>query len=276
VIDLHLHTTASDGRSTPEALVAEASAAGIRTLSVTDHDTVAAVAAVVAAAGASGLAAIAGIEITAVHHGRDVHMLGYFIDPASASLAAFLRAQRDDRRRRLLAMAGRLEALGAPVDLAVVTGVTDESGRSIGRPHLAAALVARGHAVDLPDAFDKYLADGRPAYVERIGSAPADVVRRIHEAGGVASLAHPGKTKVDALIPELAKAGLDAIELFHPDHSSADVARYTDLARRHGLVVTGGSDYHGPLTGRERVLGRVTLPERAFLALAERAGQPRV
>jgi predicted metal-dependent phosphoesterase TrpH len=271
VIDLHLHTTASDGRSTPVELVREAAAAGITTLAVTDHDTVAAVADVIAAAQSSGVVAIAGIEITAVHQGRDVHVLGYFIDPASSRLNEFLVRQRQDRLRRVMEIADRLDQLGAPIDAASLTAAATEPGRSPGRPLVAAALIAAGHARDIPDAFNRYLAPGAPAFIERIGAPPAEVIARIDDAGGLAAIAHPGKLKLDELIPSMVEAGMPAIEVFHSDHDEADVARYQDVAIRFGLLVTGGSDYHGPGTGRAASLGRVGISSEAFAALADRA-----
>jgi len=276
VIDLHLHTTASDGRSTPDALVAEAAAAGVRTLAVTDHDTVAGVAAVRAAAARAGLAVIAGIEITAVHASRDVHVLGYFIDEANASLLAFLETQRASRRARLDAIVGRLDALGVPVDVApFVAGATRESGRAVGRPAIAQALVAAGHVRDVPEAFDRFLAEGRPAFVPRTGPSPRVVVDEIGRAGGVASLAHPGKLADDELVRAFVGDGLEAIEVYHPDHDDAAVARYRALAIAQDLLVTGGSDYHGPGSGRSAALGHIGLPAIEFARLAARAGAGR-
>ncbi len=276
MIDLHLHTTASDGRSTPLELVREAVAAGVTTLAVTDHDTVASVPEVVAAAEAAGVVAVAGIEITAVHAGRDVHVLGYFIDPSSTSLNDFLVRQRQDRRRRVIEIGNRLEELGAPVDRAALTTAATQPGRSPGRPLVAAALIAAGHVRDIPEAFDRYLATGAPAFIERIGPPPADVVKLIDEAGGLAAIAHPGKLKLDEIIPIMVDAGMPAIEVFHSDHDAADVARYQSLAARFGLLVTGGSDYHGPGTGRASNLGRIGISEEAFAALADRARAKRL
>jgi predicted metal-dependent phosphoesterase TrpH len=271
VIDLHLHTTASDGRSTPADLVREAVAVGITTLAVTDHDTVAAVPQVFAAAQAAGVVAVAGIEITAVASGRDVHVLGYFVDPDSPRLNEFLGRQRQDRKRRVLEIADRLDELGAPVDRASLTASAAQPGKSLGRPVVAAALIAAGHVKDIAEAFDRYLSPGAPAFVERIGAPPVDVVRLIAEAGGLAAIAHPGKTNMDDLIPVMVDAGMAAIEVFHSDHSAADVLRYQAEASRFGLLVTGGSDYHGPGTGRAASLGRVGISQEAFAALAERA-----
>jgi predicted metal-dependent phosphoesterase TrpH len=271
MIDLHMHTTASDGRCTPEELVRAAAAAGCRTIAVTDHDTVASVAAASAAARAEGLGFVPGIEMTAVDEGRDIHILGYFIDTNDAAFDAFLVEQRALRRERVTAMADRLAAIGAPVDLDDVVAAAAESGRAIGRPAVAAALVAAGHARDVQDAFDRYLAEGRPGHVARTGASPAAIVRWIRRVGGFASIAHPGKYGRDDLIPDLAEAGMVAIEVLHPDHSAEDVDRYRAMARALGLAMTGGSDYHGPGTRRAASLGRVGLADEAFHALMARA-----
>jgi len=275
VIDLHLHTTASDGRSSPEALVEEAAAAGIRTLAVTDHDTMAAVPAAARAAAAAGLTLVPGIEITAVHERRDVHILGYYLDADHPELSAFLVEQRARRRRRIDDMLERLAEIGAPVDAEAVRTSHREAGRAIGRPVLAAALVAAGHARDIADAFDRYLALGRPAFVPRQGASLDAVVGLIGRAGGLASIAHPGKMHIDAIIPDCVTAGLAAIEVFHPDHSESDVLRYAEMASALGVLVTGGSDYHGPGSGRTSGLGIVGLPAEAFARFAARAVRER-
>lgn len=275
MIDLHLHTTASDGRSTPDELVSEVVAAGIRVMAATDHDTVAAVPAVKAAARAAGINCIAGIEMTAVHARKDIHILGYFVDVADPELAAFLDTQRADRRRRVMEIAARLEGLGAPIDTAPLLEAGRQGGRALGRPAVAAALINAGHARDISDAFDRYLSEGRPAYVVRQGAPPAEVIERIHRAGGVASLAHAGKYGLDEIIPGLVDHGLRAIEVFHPDHGAADVARYQHIAARFSLFVTGGSDYHGPGSGRAAALGHVGVPAADYAALAEFAATRR-
>lgn len=274
MIDLHLHTTASDGRSTPQALVEEVAAAGCHIIAVTDHDTTAGLAPARTAAEAAGLVFYDGIEMTAVDAQRDVHILGYFIDPDNARLARFLVAQRERRRERLIAMAAELDRVGAPVDIEALVGA-GAPGKALGRPALAQALVTAGHARDVPDAFDRYLSEGRPGYLRRDGAALAVVIDEIHAAGGLASIAHPGKLRRDDIIAPMVEAGLDAIEVFHSDHSAEDVTRYRRMATHFGLVVTGGSDYHGPGSGRTAGLGVVGLPAGAFDALLARAGGPR-
>ncbi len=270
-----MHTTASDGRSRPNELVAEVSAAGCRTIAVTDHDTVAGVEAVREAASVAGLAFVPGIEMTAVAEGVDVHILGYFLDVADPALAAFLRVQRQSRRDRVAAMGDRLRAAGAPVDVDRILAVPADSGRSVGRPAVAQALIAAGHAADIPDAFARYLSEGRPGYLARSGPAPADVIALLRAAGGVSSVAHPGKLRRDHLIGPMVAAGLDAIEVYHSDHSVADVVRYQAMVDHHGVMVTGGSDYHGPGSGRTEGLGVVGLPPAAFDRLADYAARRR-
>jgi predicted metal-dependent phosphoesterase TrpH len=276
MIDLHLHTVASDGRSTPEALVAEALAAGCRTIAVTDHDTVASVEAVQAAGRAGGLEVVPGIEMTAVDRGRDIHILGYFIDITHAGLAAFLVEQRAIRRARILTMAERLAELGVPIGVDALLAAGAAAGRSLGRPAVAGALVAAGHARDVQEAFDRYLAEGRPGHVPREGAPPAAIVARIREAGGVAAVAHPGKNRRDDLIAPMAEAGMAAIEVFHPDHAPDQVEQYRTVAAALGLLMTGGSDYHGPGSGRTGGLGRVGLAPEYFQALVDYAAASRV
>jgi predicted metal-dependent phosphoesterase TrpH len=265
VIDLHLHTTASDGRSTPRQLVERLQGAGITIFAVTDHDTVAGVAEAAAAAARAGLEFVPGIEVTSVAEGKDVHMLGYFVDAGDAGLAAFLLGQRQERVDRARQIAARLAALGAPIDVeALIAQAAVAGGRAIARPQLAQAVVNAGHASSIADAFDRYLANDRPAYLPHTGGSPAHAVDVIHQAGGLASLAHPGILQRDHLIEPLIAAGLDAIEVYHSDHDPAATARYLSLADQLGLAVTGGSDYHGEGMRRAELLGHVGLPPAAF------------
>ncbi len=271
MIDLHLHTTASDGRSTPEELARQLANAGITIAAVTDHDTTAAIAEVRSHAAERGTRIISGIEITAVLESEDVHMLGYGFDPDHPPLVRFLSAQRIDRRRRLEEMHAKLVALGVPVDIeAHLSSAAAKSGKALGRPLLAAALFKAGYVNSIAEAFEKYLGSGGPAFVSRRGASPADVVSLVHDAGGVVSVAHPGKLKSDWLIEPLAEAGLDAIEAHHPDHDAAATAAYRARAARLGLLVTGGSDFHGRESGRVDAMGRVTLPAVDFAKLAAR------
>jgi 3',5'-nucleoside bisphosphate phosphatase len=269
VVDLHLHTTASDGLCEPAALVDLAWRAGIRTMSVTDHDTVAALFEVARAATASGIAFVPGIEITAVHDGRDVHVLGYFIDREHAALAGFLEQQRADRVRRVAAIADKLAGIGKPVDRDALLGPRP-NGTSLGRPMVAKALVKAGHVADTRQAFEELIGDGRPAFMPRCGPCPADVIGIIRRAGGIASLAHPGLLKRDDLIPDMIDAGLTAVEAFHSEHDATTTQRYLALAERHGILVSGGSDYHGEKERRKTGFGTVGLPQERFERLKAR------
>ena len=270
MIDLHMHTTASDGTLAPAALVDRVHAAGIRTMSVTDHDTMAGVPEAAAAAAGRGIELLPGIEITAVMDGRDVHMLGYFLDPAPASLDRFLADQRDDRVRRAREMGEKLAALGFPIPIERLIERASAAGRAVARPVVARALVEAGHCAAPQEAFDRWLADGGPAYVARRGASPAEVVRLVAEAGGVTSLAHPGLLRRDDVIPGLVAAGLGAIEAFHSDHDTAAESRYQRLADGHGLAVSGGSDFHGDRHHRAGNLGRIGLPRERYETLLAR------
>ncbi len=266
-VDLHLHTTASDGRCSPLELVEHAAAAGIAVMAATDHDTTGSVEEVRVRAAERGIEAIPGIEITAVEGGRDVHVLGYFLQTTDASFREFLAGQRRTRVDRVRAIAGRLTELGMPVDLSeALAAVGQQSNRAIGRPQVARAMVAAGHVADTREAFDKWLGPNLPAFVPRSGPSPEAVIDTIHRAGGLASLAHPGRTQIDARIPALRNAGLDALEAYHSDHDAAAADRYHRMADDLGLLITGGSDYHGdPAHGVS--IGCSTLPSECWQRL---------
>jgi predicted metal-dependent phosphoesterase TrpH len=268
LIDLHSHTTASDGRYSPAALVARASAAGLRVLSVTDHDTVAGCGPTAAACMAAQIEFVPGIEISALRDGVDVHTLGYFMDVDSPALSAFLSLQRLDRIARVRAMVDRLRAFGIVLDAdAILKPAHEDATKSAGRPWIARALVEGGHVPTTSDAFERWLGLGRPAFVPRTGPTPEAVIAQVHEAGGVASIAHPGLLGHDAWLPQFVGAGLDAIEAYHSDHDAPTTARYVALAAELGIAVTGGSDYHGDPSHGGRVLGCVSLPRDAYETL---------
>lgn len=265
MIDLHLHSTASDGTLAPAELVGRAASVGITILSITDHDTTDGIDEAQAAAARLGVTLISGIEITAVEHARDIHILGYFIDPRAPRLAEFLVRQRVDRVQRVVGIAERLRALGCAIDVEpLLRAASRHRGRSIGRPQIADALISRGYARDRDDVFDRLLGDDKPGFVPRNGEPPERIIEVIREARGIASLAHPGLLRRDDLIPRLAGAGLAAIEVCHSDHDAAAERHYRELAAANGLAVSGGSDYHGDFGRRESALGRVTLSRADF------------
>ena len=265
MIDLHLHSTASDGALDPAALVRRVRDAGVRTLSLTDHDTMEGVPAAAAAAAELGLEFIPGVEITGVLKNRDCHILGYFVAAVPRGLTGFLGNQRTERIDRGRAIAARLAKLGVPIDIETLIRDARSVRRVVTRPLIARALVEAGHARSVQETFDRWLGDGRSAYVTREGHSPADVVRKIAATGGVAVLAHPGLLRRDDLIPGLVRAGLGAIEAHHSDHGRPERKRYAGLAARFGLAVSGGSDYHGDHHHRAKYLGAVG-PSRAELA----------
>ena len=274
MIDLHMHTLCSDGRCTPEDLVQRAWDKGIRTMSVTDHDTMAGVERARRAADALGMTVVPGIEITSVHRGKDVHVLAYFLPESAPGLQEMLSGQRKQRVERAAEIGSRLAKLGVPIDVqALVETASAPGGKAIARPQIAQALIAAGHVATVAEAFEKFLGEESPAYVPHRGAAPADVVALVTAGGGVASLAHPGYRPQDEIIAGLIEAGLEAIEAFHSCHDAEMEARYLALAREHGLLVTGGSDYHGEGTRRAEFFGVVNLPQGHFDALLARASR---
>jgi predicted metal-dependent phosphoesterase TrpH len=275
VIDLHTHTTASDGRCTPEELVAQAAAAGVTVLSVTDHDTVAGCEQAGAACARAGLEFVPGIEITAIVDGADVHVLGYFIDGRSEALRGFLAEQRRQRVDRVRLMIEKLAQSGIALDAdAIVAPALANPSVAVGRPWIARALVAGGHVVDTNEAFNRWLVRGKPGFVPRLGATPEEVFGRIQEAGGVASLAHPILVQHDEWIPQFAGTGLDAIEAYHTDHDGVATARYLSLADELGLAVSGGSDYHADPAHDGGGPGSVSLPRDRFEQLKARRRTP--
>jgi predicted metal-dependent phosphoesterase TrpH len=268
VIDLHTHTTASDGRCTPAELVARASACGVTVLAVTDHDTVAGSDAAAEACGAAGIEFVPGIEITAVRDGLDVHVLGYFIDRHAPDLHAFLTEQRRRRLDRVRQIVERLATHGIRLDVdAILKPGLEDASKAAGRPWIARALVAGRYVQTTNEAFELWLARGRPAFIPRLAAAPGEVFERIHAAGGVASLAHPGLVKRDEWIPEFVAAGLDALEVYHTNHDETATGRYSAIAITLGLAVSGGSDFHGDESHGAPNPGSVRLPREHFEGL---------
>jgi predicted metal-dependent phosphoesterase TrpH len=246
----------------------------VTTLAVTDHDTVAACDAVERACAVAGVQFVSGIEVTAVLDDVDVHVLGYFVDPCSPSLLDFLEGARRQRLSRVRAIVDRLAACGIALDpdAIVQPGVTD-TGKAAGRHRVARALVSAGHVASTNEAFDTWLARGRPAFVPRTGATPEEVIERLRHAGGVVSLAHPGLTNVDPSIPRFVAAGLDALEVYHSRHDDTTTERYLRMARDLKVLVTGGSDFHGDPAHGPTDPGSVTLPPEAFERLVQRAGR---
>jgi predicted metal-dependent phosphoesterase TrpH len=261
-IDLHLHSAASDGTLSPQEIVAEALRLGMQAIALTDHDTVQGVGPALEAAAGSGLVVVPAVEINTDYGGREVHLLGYFIDHRGQALAEALRALREGRRARNRAILQRLAELGRPVDEARVEQIA--RGESVGRPHIAAALVEAGHAASGQEAFERWLGRGKRAFVPRPSFTPQQAIALLRSSGGIAVLAHPCKGGAEKLIRELSGAGLQGLEAFHTDHTPGAAARYVRLARDLGLLVTGGSDSHGPTADRPIEIGSVPVPPEVW------------
>lgn len=261
LVDLHLHSTASDGVTPPAAVVAAAHAAGLAAIALTDHDTVEGVAEAREAAAAVGLRFVAGVELSAYEGDDEVHLLGLHIarlDELQQELEAFRQA----RRTRAEAIVGRLNAIGVRISFDDVLAMAGDA--AIGRPHVARALVENGWAMDIRDAFDRYLGAGRPGNLEKKRIQFREAIDLVHRCGGIAVLAHPGATGSRSRLEALAALGLDGVEVLHPSHSAEDRARLLALAEHLRLVPSGGSDSHGGMDPG-RAVGAMRVPA-AWLA----------
>jgi len=249
--DLHTHSTASDGTGSPADNVRLAREIGLAAVALTDHDTTAGLEEALAEGARLGIRVVPGVELSTMANGLEIHVLGYFVDWRDARWRERLGTQRDARMRRNAMLLERLAALGMPVTMEEVerAAAGRASGGSIGRPHIAEAMVARGYVSSTAEAFERYLGSEGAAYVHVPRPTPLEAVRWIHEAGGAAVIAHPGLYGRDELVESLLEAGTDGIEAYHSDHGPEDEARYAAMAARHGVIATGGSDYHGARGG---------------------------
>jgi 3',5'-nucleoside bisphosphate phosphatase len=273
IIDLHIHSTASDGELPPEAVVGRAAAAGVAAMALTDHDTLAGVPAAIAAGERVGIRVIGGCEFSVAAPWGEMHVLGYFLPPGTAVLEDFLVRCRADRERRGRAMVERLHRLGIGVSDADV--LAEAEGGAVGRPHVARALLRHGHVASVGEAFDRYLGRGRPAFVEKSLPTFAEVAALVHRVGGVVSAAHLKDRGTRSLLVHFKQVGLDAVETRHPSHDPDVRARLTEFAIDLGLHRTGGSDWHGDPVGDEALsaIGSQNVP-LAWLEALEGARPP--
>lgn len=275
-IDLHCHTTHSDGELTPEVLVKRALSVGVSHLAVTDHDAVSGLMSCAAAARGTEITILGGIEVTSQLNGREIHVLGHNILPDAPGLRAWCDARREERRTRLMEMTERLVKQGIDIDFADVE--KEAAGATLGRPHLARVLLRQGHVASMREAFDRYLTSGRHGYVERPKPDVEEVVRLVREAGGTTSLAHPIVNKVSkAELSHLVSVGLDAVEARHPDHPPALAGQVARWAKDLAISATGGSDFHGAITGTVELGAFVTPPadyDRLLALAVERQSAP--
>ncbi len=266
-IDLHAHTTASDGMLSPVALVDLARERGLSVLGITDHDTIDGLAEATVAAASSGPALVPGVELSTSIGGHDVHILGYFIDAGDERLVAKLHARADARKRRVVRMVEQLRALGYPIEIEPILAQADAG--TIGRPHVARALVDLGVVSSVGEAFDRFLQPGKPGWAPYERFIPEEAIGLIVENRAVPVLAHPYTTgDVEATLGRLVPAGLRGLEVYYGEYSPAQHAGLLDVARRWGLLPTGGSDFHGPGFKEGRDLGTAPVPEEVFTDLA--------
>jgi len=265
--DLHLHTHFSDGTFSPEELAGRAHGHGFNAIALTDHDTLDGCERMAAACATHGIEFIPGAELTADVEGKEVHILGYWLDAGSTRLVGELRRFQAARQQRIHDSVARLNAAGIPLQAESVLAIANCA--SPGRPHLARALVEAGHANDYDHAFERYLKKGRIAFVPKARMSAAEAVQLIHQAGGAAVLAHPALYRNDGLIPKFVEAGIDGIECWHTRHSESATNNYVRLSAELGLVATGGSDCHGLAKGTP-LIGSVHLPYSHVEALAAR------
>jgi len=275
-VDLHSHSTASDGSRSPRAVVAAARAAGLSAIALTDHDTMAGIDEATDAGRQLGVRVVPGVELSAIDGDREVHVLGLHIERAAA-LETMLREFRESRHVRAEQIVAKLNALAIPITFDAV--LAQAAGGAIGRPHIARALIAEGWARDSRDAFDRYLGAGKPAYVPKQRLSVAEAIALIHTGSGIAVLAHPGGEGRRELIERFVALGLDGLEVRHPGHSAEDVARLGALVDFFRLVPSGGSDWHGAAEG-SRTLGVMRVPgswlDRQDARVADRRASPQV
>jgi len=267
--DLHIHTNFSDSTLTPEEVIKDASREGLSCISIVDHDTVDGFEPTRKAGEASGIEVLSGVELSCEVNGKDVHIIGYLIDCNNEKLREQFVCMQDTRVGRMKRMIEKLRELGIEnIDLQEVRDLA--MSQSVGRPHLAMIMKKTGAVSSIKEAFDKYISDEGPAYVKKFKQTPQEGIELIRQAGGVAILAHPMVTNVDELIPSFVEAGLDGLEAHYPNNSKKIVNFYANLAKKHDILVTGGSDSHGK-SKTNTYIGKIKLPYEHVERMKERA-----
>jgi len=272
-VDLHIHSTASDGRFSPAEVVRKAAEAGLAVIALADHDSVEGIPpALEAAKNFPRLKIIPCVEISTDVPEGEVHMLGYFVDYTQQELLTALKRMRDSREKRAQGMIAKLANLGLPVEWERVKEIA--SSGSVGRPHIAQALLEKGYIASIKEAFTKYLAWGGPAYVEREKISPAEAAELILQANGLPVLAHPLTINdPESLIIELKESGLTGLEAYYKDYTAAEIDRLVSLADKYGLIATGGTDYHGLDDSAEVMIGGTDVPMKSVEQLVSLAEQ---
>lgn len=262
--DLHIHTTASDGKFKPHYVIERAKDIGLYACAITDHDTIDGLDEAIEAGSSYGIEVIPGIELNTDVPGGEIHILGYFIPYKDKEFANEIVKFKNGRYKRVIEIIDNLKKLGIKIYL---EEVLEEAGSAaLGRPHIARVLVKRGFVFSFEDAFHRYLEKGKPAYVPHMNRLdPIKAIKFIKSYGGIPVLAHPGLNKLDALIPEFVKAGLMGLEIYHSKHGIDDIKKYFDIANNFDLIITGGSDCHGEYTINGFLMGKYGLDKEDFL-----------
>ena len=260
LVDLHIHSTASDGVLSPSEVVCVAQERGLRVIALTDHDTLGGVAEAQSAADVTGLDVITGVEVNSAGDGAALHILGFYVDPHNPFLQERLQTMRDSRLGRARRMVERLGEMEMTVDWDRIQ--TLAGGETVGRPHVARAMLERGYVASVPEAFERFIGPNRPAYIPRLRLTPRETIEMILQAGGVPVLAHPAHSgpEVVARVREFVTYGLCGLEVYYPRHSPEDVAMLEKMCQEYGLIATGGTDFHGPDSEEGVPLGSIHVP----------------
>jgi predicted metal-dependent phosphoesterase TrpH len=268
-VDLHLHTSYSDGLLSPHEMVKEAKASGLKAVGIVDHDTIEGIVPAIEAGKIEDVEIVPGVELSSQCDGRDIHVIGYYFDMESPKFKKYLTLFRKERYKRAEKMVKNLNNLGIHVSMDEVEGRA--KGNCIGRPHLAEILMEKGYIETFQEAFHKYIGYGSKAYEEKYQIVPEEAIRLISEAGGLSFLAHPSYAIHDDMIFRLIKAGLDGIEIYHPKLDQNRMRHLQDIVREHCLLISGGSDCHGGRSG-EICIGKYNVPYSILEAIKQRAG----
>lgn len=261
-IDLHLHSTASDGSLTPEQVVELASHLNLKTISLTDHDSVEGLPSAIEASKRHAVEVIPGIEMSSDVAGRDIHVLGYYLDYNDPELKKILVKLRDNREKRISGIISKLNEMGYEIDAEDVRAEAKDG--SLGRAHIAKAMLRKGFIDNIQEAFDRFIGRQGPAYVEKSALSVIDIIKIINEFGGVPVLAHPGISGVDDKIVGFKEAGLLGLEAYHSEHTPDQAMKYASLAKKLGMIITGGSDCHGLGSSRGLIIGSVYVPDNCI------------
>ncbi|WP_018249000.1 PHP domain-containing protein [Orenia marismortui] len=254
-IDLHLHTTASDGSFTPSQLVTKAKELGFSAIAITDHDTIDGITEGIDLAEKLDIELVPGIEMNTDYENTEIHVLGYYIDYKDQKFIDKLASLKEARYNRIKRIVGKLNALGLEIDFEEVKKNAD--GGALGRPHVAQIMLDKGYVEEWSEAFDKYIAKGAPAYVERKKLTPQEAIQLIKEFGGIPVVAHPVLIERDELLDQLIEWGIEGIEVYHTEQDDKDSKRYLEFAQKNSLLITGGSDCHGPRRKGEVLIGKI-------------------